>query len=416
MVEHRRNAPDGKKSSSSEGLNGCAKIIDRYSMPGSRCLAPTRALIVRELSMSEIPQAVELPERETLVTNTDKDCFLCMIKCPVKAGLIKILQGTSKLRHLDTQELLLSTEPMRVAICGAGSAGFYSASRPFALDQQATCTGPIEISIDLSMRLPSSFVKVAEHPRFHYLGNTTVLGEDAEKFTSDHRASIRLKTSRSEYNVVFLSYGSAGKDTSLGGIPGEDNLSNILPGRAAVEWYNGYPTDPEFVDLTKTGLGENVLEMLDKRIGRLSERIEIRIDGELLVDAAERIAEPGALSRMANGRLSKRLLEVMLKASKRPSLPTGSRTHTLRFPRTPASFRGPSPSSTNTIAPTGPIKLIKWQINQLDYPLNHHPLSVDCSSVNSKPIFPLQFETTQSDLVMKSLGYQPIPFPPLTKR
>ncbi|KAH9440362.1 hypothetical protein H4Q26_000284 [Puccinia striiformis f. sp. tritici PST-130] len=117
---------------------------------------------------------------------------------------------------------------------------------------------------------------------------------------------------------------------------------------------------------------------------------------------------------MANGRLSKRLLEVMLKASKRPSLPTGSRTHTLRFPRTPASFRGPSPSSTNTIAPTGPIKLIKWQINQLDYPLNHHPLSVDCSSVNSKPIFPLQFETTQSDLVMKSLGYQPIPFPPLT--
>ncbi|KAH9440360.1 hypothetical protein Pst134EB_030978 [Puccinia striiformis f. sp. tritici] len=46
---------------------------------------------------------------------------------------------------------------MRVAICGAGSAGFYSASRPFALDQQATCTGPIEISIDLSMRLPSSF-------------------------------------------------------------------------------------------------------------------------------------------------------------------------------------------------------------------------------------------------------------------
>ncbi|KAI9600500.1 hypothetical protein H4Q26_000283 [Puccinia striiformis f. sp. tritici PST-130] len=281
MVEHRRNAPDGKKSSSSEGLNGCAKIIDRYSMPGSRCLAPTRALIVRELSMSEIPQAVELPERETLVTNTDKDCFLCMIKCPVKAGLIKILQGTSKLRHLDTQELLLSTEPMRVAICGAGSAGFYSASRPFALDQQATCTGPIEISIDLSMRLPSSFwtgkVKVAEHPRFHYLGNTTVLGEDAEKFTSDHRASIRLKTSRSEYNVVFLSYGSAGKDTS----------------RAAVQWYNGYPTDPEFVDLStiervtiigmgnvslniprillsdtrvsaKTGLGENVLEMLDK--------------------------------------------------------------------------------------------------------------------------------------------------------
>ncbi|KNE89082.1 hypothetical protein PSTG_17459 [Puccinia striiformis f. sp. tritici PST-78] len=201
---------------------------------------------------------------------------------------------------------------MRVAICGAGSAGFYSASRPFALDQQATCTGPIEISIDLSMRLPSSFglsrcgvapdhpevkwtgkVKVAEHPRFHYLGNTTVLGEDAEKFTSDHRASIRLKTSRSEYNVVFLSYGSAGKDTSLGGIPGEDNLSNIPPGRAAVQWYNGYPTDPKFVDLStiervtiigmgnvslniprilstdtrvsaKTGLGENVLEMLDK--------------------------------------------------------------------------------------------------------------------------------------------------------
>ncbi|KAH9446459.1 hypothetical protein MJO28_016543 [Puccinia striiformis f. sp. tritici] len=402
-----------------------------------------------------------------------------------RPGLTRILQRANRLRHQHRRySRTISTEPIRVAICGAGPAGFYSASRLFALDQQAVLDR--KISIDLFERLPSpfglsrygvapdhpevkncehKFAQVAEHPQFRYYGNTIVLGDDAEKSTSEDQASIRLKTLRSEYDVVLLSYG-AGKDTSLGGIPGEENLSNILPGRAAVEWYNGYPTDPTFVDLStiervtiigmgnvsldiarilltdtqvlaKTDISEKALEMLDKSrvkhveiVGRrgplqvafttreLRElvglpNVEIRIDRELLLEAAERFAEPGALSRMANSRLSKRLLEVMLKASNRPSLPTGSRTCTLRFLRSPLSFHGASSTSTNTIAHTEPVRSIKWQINQLDYPPQHSP-SVDYSSINSKPIFPPQYETSQTDLVIKSLGYQPILFRPLT--
>ncbi|KAH9459454.1 hypothetical protein Pst134EA_019607 [Puccinia striiformis f. sp. tritici] len=72
----------------------------------------------------------------------------------------------------------------------------------------------------------------------------------------------------------------------------------------------------------------------------------------------------------------------MLKASKRPSLPTGSRTCTLRFLRIPLSLHGPSSASTHTSAPTEPIKSIEWQINELNYPLHRSP-SGDYSSINS---------------------------------
>ncbi|KAI9618660.1 hypothetical protein KEM48_006639 [Puccinia striiformis f. sp. tritici PST-130] len=154
----------------------------------------------------------------------------------------------------------------------------------------------------------------------------------------------------------------------------------------------------------KTDLSERALEMWDKSrvkhieiVGRrgplqvgvttreLQEliglrNVEIQIDRELLLEAAGRFAEP-----------------VMLKASKRPSLPTGSRTCTLRFLRIPLSLHGPSSASTHTSAPTEPIKSIEWQINELNYPLHRSP-SGDYSSINSLSSQKSRLTTPQVDL------------------
>ncbi|KAI9599960.1 hypothetical protein KEM48_000072 [Puccinia striiformis f. sp. tritici PST-130] len=73
-----------------------------------------------------------------------------------RPGLTRILQRANRLRHQHRRySRTISTEPIRVAICGAGPAGFYSASRLFALDQQAVLDR--KISIDLFERLPSPF-------------------------------------------------------------------------------------------------------------------------------------------------------------------------------------------------------------------------------------------------------------------
>ncbi|PLW15577.1 hypothetical protein PCANC_15837 [Puccinia coronata f. sp. avenae] len=380
--------------------------------------------------------------------------------------------------------------PIRLAIGGGGPAGFFAASRLFSLDQQKLpgLTLPRPLTIHLFEALPTpyglsrygvapdhpevkncetKFAQVAEHPNFQYFGNTTVLG-DGQDEPSWGRASVRLRTLREEYDAVLLAYG-ASRDRSLGGIPGEDTLENILPARAAVEWYNGYPgtwaaeTGPRFVDLstvervTIVGMGNVALDMarilltdvdvlartdMSERalaelarsrvrhvdiVGRRGplqaafttrelrelvslKHVDMRFPTDLLADAATRLAEPGALARMANGRLRKRLLEVMLKAAERPSLPLGSRTCTLSFLRTPVAFHGRTPPAADT--PTR-VSEVEWRLNSLDYPSD--PLEpVDYSAAKALPIQPPLHHSTSTDLVLKSLGYQPILIPPLT--
>ncbi|KNZ47431.1 hypothetical protein VP01_639g4 [Puccinia sorghi] len=392
--------------------------------------------------------------------------------------------------------------PIRLAICGAGPAGFYAASRLFSLDQQPGLL-PRPLAIDLFEALPApfglsrygvapdhpevkvssspplhsapkgnlncelKFAQVAEHPRFRYFGNTTVLGDDQEE-PSWGRASVRLRTLREEYDVVLLSYG-AGRDRSLGGLPGEKTLGHILPARAAVEWYNGYPSsttgaDGEggFVDLSKVervtivGMGNvaldiarilltdiNVLARTDiseralAGLARSSVRhveivgrrgplqaafttrelrelvglkdVQMHIDRDMLADAAGRLAEPGALARMPNGRLTKRLMDVMLKASDRRPLPLGSKTCTLSFLREPVAFDG-LPTTPGTPAR---VSAVEWRLNKLDYP-SVPLLPVDYSAIKALPILPPLHQTSPTDLVLKSLGYQPILIPPLT--
>jgi ferredoxin--NADP+ reductase len=136
-----------------------------------------------------------------------------------------------------------SPSPLRVAIVGAGPAGFYAAAHLLAADA--------DVQVDLFDRLPTPFglvragvapdhpkiksvvrvfEKTARKPGFRFLGGVE-LGRDV------HRSELRAR-----YHAVLYSIGAA-TDRRLG-IPGED-----LPGSEAattfVGWYNGHPDHPD---------------------------------------------------------------------------------------------------------------------------------------------------------------------------
>src|SRR5918912_660630 len=105
-----------------------------------------------------------------------------------------------------------SALPLRIAIVGAGPAGFYAAAHLLASET------PVEV--DMFDRKPG----------FRFLGGTE-LGRDV------HRSELR-----SRYHAVLYAIGAA-TDRRLG-IPGED-----LPGSEAattfVGWDNGHPDHPD---------------------------------------------------------------------------------------------------------------------------------------------------------------------------
>lgn len=131
-------------------------------------------------------------------------------------------------------------ERPRVAIVGAGPAGFYGAA---ALLQEGA-------SVDLFERLPAphglvrygvapdhqkikgaarAFDKTARAPGFRFFGNVEV-GRD-----------VTLSELRGRYDQVLVTVGAAG-DRRMG-IPGED-LAGSVSAVATVGWYNGHPDFP----------------------------------------------------------------------------------------------------------------------------------------------------------------------------
>ncbi len=139
------------------------------------------------------------------------------------------------------------TNPLRVAVIGAGPTGFYTAEHLFKQKEWV-------VDVDMFERLPTPyglvrggvapdhqkiksvtkvFDRTASHPRFRFFGHVA-LGRD-----------ITLDDLRHHYHQIVYTTG-AQTDRALG-IPGED-----LPGSHAatefVAWYNGHPdyTDRQF--------------------------------------------------------------------------------------------------------------------------------------------------------------------------
>ncbi|KAL1517159.1 hypothetical protein ABEB36_000958 [Hypothenemus hampei] len=126
-----------------------------------------------------------------------------------------------------------------ICIVGAGPAGFYAAQHLAKKVQ--------ETQIDIIEKLPvpfglvrygvapdhpevknviNTFTKTAQLPNVNFYGNIE-LGKD-----------VSLQELRQFYNIVLLTYG-ADKNRSLN-IPGE-HLTNVIPARQIVGWYNGLP-------------------------------------------------------------------------------------------------------------------------------------------------------------------------------
>jgi ferredoxin/flavodoxin---NADP+ reductase len=133
-----------------------------------------------------------------------------------------------------------STRPLRVAVVGAGPAGFYATEALLRHEEP-------EISVDLFDRLPTPFglvrsgvapdhqkiknvtrvfERVAEHPRFRFFGNVC-FGEH-----------LTLADFAAHYDQVLFTTG-AQTDRPLG-VPGEE-LRGSHSATEFVAWYNGHP-------------------------------------------------------------------------------------------------------------------------------------------------------------------------------
>jgi ferredoxin--NADP+ reductase len=130
--------------------------------------------------------------------------------------------------------------PLRVAVIGAGPAGFYTAEHLFRQPG-------LSVEVDLYDRLPTpyglvrfgvapdhqkiktvtaTFDKTAAHPGFRFFGHVE-LGKD-----------VTIEDLRSHYHQIVYTTG-AQTDRHMG-IPGED-LQRSHPATDFVAWYNGHP-------------------------------------------------------------------------------------------------------------------------------------------------------------------------------
>lgn len=331
-----------------------------------------------------------------------------------------------------------AAQPLRVAIVGAGPAGFYAAERLFKENE-------LVIEVDMFDRLPTpfglvrngvapdhqkiksvtaAFDRIAGNPRFRFFGNVE-LGRD-----------ISVDDFKAYYHQILFSTG-AQTDRPLG-IPGDD-LVGSHPATEFVAWYNGHPDfrDHHF-DLTqervavvgvgnvavdvarilcrtrdelmKTDIADYALEALSnssvKEVYILGRRgpaqaaftaPEAKELGELadcdtLVPPAEAELDPLSLATMANAdRADLRKVEIIQELSRRQ--PTGrSKRLTLRFLVSPTELIGDE---------NGRVKQMKLVHNEL--------FATEAGSMRPRPTD--RTETLDVGLVFRSIGYRGVPLP-----
>ncbi len=327
----------------------------------------------------------------------------------------------------------MPTRPARIAVIGAGPAGFYATGH--LLDAETA------IEVDLFDRLPTPwglvragvapdhpkikavskvFEKIAAKPGFRMFGNVEIGRDISHAQLMEH------------YDAVVYSYG-AQADRRMG-IPGEDLVGSI-PATAFVAWYNGHPDfynlDPNLQvdravvigngnvavdvarmlvlapeELAPTDTGDHAIEQFSKSTisdvviaGRrgplqaaytnpeLLELGELQI-ADVIIDPAE--AALDALSQTDFAEASKpdqRNVETVLEYAQR-SRTTKPRTVTLRYLLSPLEIRG-----------DGRVEEIVMVRNRLE--------RSDDGSIRA--VATDQTETIPCGLVLRSVGYRGLP-------
>ncbi len=329
--------------------------------------------------------------------------------------------------------------PLRVAIVGAGPAGYYAADQLLRQDG-------VVVEVDMIDRLPTpyglvragvapdhqkiksvtaAFNKVAAHPRFRFYGGVD-LGKD-----------ITVADLRRHYHQILYSTG-AQTDRRMG-IPGED-LKGSHPATEFVAWYNGHPDyrDCQFdlsqeraavvgvgnvaidvarilcrspQELATTDIADHALEALGKSrikevylLGRRGPaqaaftNPEVKELGELAdadVTALRDEVELDELSRAAversQDRATLKKVEILREYAARE--PAGkSKRLIIRFLVSPVELHG------NEAGEVVALRLVR---NRLE--------ATAAGTLQAKPTD--QFETLPVGLVFRSVGYRGVPLP-----
>jgi ferredoxin--NADP+ reductase len=327
-----------------------------------------------------------------------------------------------------------SERPLRVAIVGAGPAGFYAAE---ALLKQKDLVA----QIDFFNRLPTPyglvregvapdhqsikavtrvFDKIAANGVVRYFGNVTV-GTD-----------LSLADLQAYYDQIVFAVG-AQSDRSMG-IPGED-LSGSLPATAFVGWYNGHPdyrdlaidlpmervivvgngnvamdvtrilaADPE--ELAKTDIADHALEVL--RASKVREVVmlgrrgpvqaafttpELKEFGELsgvdvIVDPADLELDEASAAAMAGDKTATKNVELLRSYAARGE--TGAvRRIVMRFLVSPVEVLGEK----------GHVSAVKIERNRL----------AQSADGSLRPRGTGVFETIEAGMILRSVGYRGVP-------
>lgn len=292
------------------------------------------------------------------------------------------------------------------------------------------------------------FEQTAEDPRFRFFGNvqigantTTAVDIDtpSREPASSQAASIPLQTLRDHYDAVLLTYGAA-FDRPLG-ITKEHSLSNIFSAREFVHFYNGHPnasmTEVDLAkcehvtvigqgnvafdcarlllapidELAKTDISERMLaELAQSRVRRVDvvgRRGPLQLAGttkelrELLslpgvgfeVDQALLSEGEEMLKTRPAERARKRLMGLMRNGAKDPS---EAKSWSLQFLRSPTAFLAKEDGEQR-------VGRIEWAANEL---VGEEPMQARARPTG-------EVVTTETDLVLKSVGYRSVGIPGL---
>ncbi|PDW01556.1 FAD-dependent oxidoreductase [Candidatus Viridilinea mediisalina] len=333
--------------------------------------------------------------------------------------------------HLGTAE-----RPLRVAIVGAGPAGFYAAE---ALLKQKD----LVCRIDFFNRLPTPYGlvregvapdhqsikavtrvydKLAAGAGVRYFGNVT-FGRDL------HHADLKA-----HYDQIVYAVG-AQSDRKMG-IPGED-LAGSMPATIFVGWYNGHPdyrelsfnldhervivvgngnvamdvtrilvSDPD--ELAKTDMADHAIAAL--RSSKVREVVmlgrrgpaqaaftnpELKEFGELagvdvIVDPADLALDPQSEASLANDKTALKNVELLRTYAARGA--TGApRRIVMRFLASPVEVLGAD----------GQMTAVKVERNQL----------IESADGTMRPKGTGNYDTLEAGMILRSVGYKGVPLP-----